>query len=96
MSAVAGSVDRIASIQIISELTVPFEGAVAGADKAAPDPATFGRVDYLDQDGNLVSDPKLGGRLLDGAIIGQNAYGTSPDGTIVRKQFSGQRDFIRR
>ena len=95
MSAVAGSVDRIASIQIISQLTVPFEGAIGGADKAAPDPATFGKLDYLDQDGNLVSSPVLGGRLLDGAIIGKNDYGNSPDGTVVRKQL-GVRDFIRR
>jgi hypothetical protein len=52
MSAVAGSVDRIASIQTISRLTVPSEGSIYGADKAAPDPGTLGTRDYLDEAGN--------------------------------------------
>jgi len=86
MSAVAGSVDRIASIQSLTNLRVRFEGAVYGADKAVPDPATAGgRPDYLDENGNLVTAPVLGGELLDGAIIAKND-----------RPLRSTRDFVRR
>jgi hypothetical protein len=86
MSAVAGSVDRIASIQTLDNVRVRFEGAVYGADKAVPDPATpGGRPDYLDEDGNLVTAPVLGGKLLDGAIVAKND-----------RPLRSIRDFVRR
>jgi hypothetical protein len=86
MSAVAGSVDRIASIQTLTNVRVRFEGAIYGADKAVPDPATAGgRPDYLDEAGNLVTAPVLGGELLDGAIIAKND-----------RPLRSTRDFVRR
>jgi hypothetical protein len=62
MSAVAGSVDRIASIQVSRDIRVP--GGVIGADKAV-----IGQRDYLDRDGNPTSEPLLDGRLVDGALV---------------------------
>jgi hypothetical protein len=85
MSAVAGSVDRIASIQSLTNVDVRTIGGIYGADKAVPPPATFGSVDYLDADGNLVTTPVLGGELLDGAIIAKND-----------RPLKSVRDFIRR
>ena len=85
MSAVAGSVDRIASIQLLTDVRVRTEGAIFGADKAMPAPATFGTRDYLDANGLLVTTPELGGELLDGAIIAKND-----------RPLQSIRDFIRR
>lgn len=85
MSAVAGSVDRIASIQSLVNVRTRTEGAIFGADKATPFPATFGTRDYLDENGTLVETPVLGGELLDGAIIAKND-----------RALKSIRDFIRR
>ena len=85
MSAVAGSVDRIASIQSLVNVNVRSEGAIFGADKATPPPATFGNLDYLSATGVLVNTPELGGKLLDGAIIAKND-----------RALKSVRDFIRR
>jgi len=85
MSAVAGSVDRIASIQSLTNVEVRVEGAIYGADKSVPPPATAGSVDYLDSNGNLIHTPELGGELLDGAIIAKND-----------RALKSIRDFIRR
>ena len=84
MSAVADSVDRIASIQLLQNVGVPL-GGVYGGDKivdssgstTAPDGQmyTFGptpaNLDYLDTDGDLIRAPVQGGRLVDGAIVAQ-------------------------
>ena len=85
MSAVAGSVDRIASIQMLTSVNVRTESAIYGADKSAPPPATAGRRDYLSGTGVLIETPELGGALLDGAIIAKNERATK-----------SIRDFIRR
>ncbi len=85
MSAIAGSVDRIASIENLVGVRTLTEGAIYGADKSVPPPATFGVRDYLDEAGNRVNAPDLGGELLDGAVIAKT------DRTL-----KGIRDFIRR
>jgi hypothetical protein len=85
MSAVAGSVDRIASIQTLTNVEVRTEGAIYGADKSVPPPATAGTRDYLDSNGVLIETPELGGELLDGAIIAKND-----------RPLKSIRDFIRR
>jgi hypothetical protein len=62
MSAVAGNVDRIASIQVSRALQI-LAGEV-GSDKAA-----IGVFEYLDENGVLISSPVPDGRLIDGALI---------------------------
>ncbi len=63
MSAVAGSVERIAAIQMASDFTI-LSGARIGTNKTVGDP-----VDYRDKDGNPVPFPVIDGQLLDGALI---------------------------
>lgn len=103
MSAVAGSVDRIASIQVLTNVrTTPgVSGAVFGADKIVD---SFGdtssldgvaysnRTDYLTADGRHTR-PVSGGEAA--PLIG----GKLVDGAIVAKNdrvLKGVRDFIRR
>jgi hypothetical protein len=62
MSAVAGSVDRIASIFVSQNIRVP--GGIIGADKVP-----LGSRDYLDRDGNPTNNVVLDGRLVDGALV---------------------------
>jgi hypothetical protein len=66
MSMVAGSVNRIASIQSISGLQLADPNSQRGSDKGAPG------LDYLDTEGNLITAPVLGGALVDGAIIAKS------------------------
>ncbi len=61
MSMVAGSVERLASIQTIGGIVLT--GGSLGVDKTN-DPAP-----YRDKNGNIVPQPSLDGRLVDGAII---------------------------
>ncbi len=64
MSMVAGSVDRVASIQVVSGIQLTREG-ILGTDKGR-----VGVSEYLDKDGlNIVSEPFLDGKLIDGALI---------------------------
>jgi hypothetical protein len=85
MSAIAGSVDRIASIENLVNVRTRTEGAVYGADKSAPAPATAGTLDYLDESGNRIQAPVLGGELLDGAVVAKND-----------RPLKSIRDFVRR
>jgi hypothetical protein len=62
MSAVAGSVDRIASIQVSRAIQI-LAGEV-GSDKIP-----LGSSDYRDRSGNPVTSPVPDGRLVDGALI---------------------------
>jgi hypothetical protein len=62
MSAVAGSVDRIASIHVAQGIQIP--GGIIGADKVP-----VGSRDYLDRDGNPTPNVVLDGRLVDGALV---------------------------
>ncbi len=63
MSAVAGSVERIAAIQTVADLTI-LAGARVGVSKTVGDP-----VSYRDRDGNPVAAPVIDGLLLDGALV---------------------------
>lgn len=87
MSMIAGSVDQIASIQNLSNITVTTTGGIFGADKTMD---SFGRTDdghgnpyhtgtptdYLTNDdpttGVYTATPQTGGKLVDGAIIAKN------------------------
>ncbi len=78
MSAVAGSVDRIASIQIAKNIRVL--NGIVGADKGVdpmdfpaliPTQGALGQKDYLDQNGVLIDHPVRDGQLIDGAFIAQ-------------------------
>jgi hypothetical protein len=84
MSAVAGSVDRIAAIRVVNNVTVTVTGGIFGADKQVDsDPAPndtssddgvlySNQRDYMKADGTYTPTPVIGGRLVDGAIIGAN------------------------
>jgi len=69
-SMVAGSVNRIAAIQSISGINISGS-TILGADKMP----TGGNPDYLDANGNPTSTNILGGKLIDGAIVGANISG---------------------
>ena len=72
LAAVAGSVDRIASIQVVQNVQVV--NGIIGADKGV-----LGMNDYLDKNGNPIlpaadgraPGPQLEGRLVDGAVVGK-------------------------
>ena len=85
LAAVAGSTDRIASIQLVKNIQVV--NGIVGSDKPRPDasgafgvPLFFGSFDYYDSAGVLVPSgpqgqspgPVLEGRLFDGAIVGKS------------------------
>ncbi len=70
MSAVAGSVERVAAIRSIQKVTV-ITGGDAGTDK------TSLPFDYVDKLGNPLSEPVPDGGLVDGAIISS----TEPTGS---------------
>ena len=78
MSAVAGSVDRINAIANVSNLTTSIGSAIYGADKGAVG------LNYIGANGNPLSAPEIGGRLIDGAIVRANK--------ALAKQ--AERDFI--
>lgn len=61
LAMVAGSVDRIAAIQVISGINV-VPGAIVGASK-------IGTPDYVDRLGNATNGAVLDGALRDGAIV---------------------------
>lgn len=63
MSAVAGSVDRIAAIQSVSNISI-LAGARFGVSKTVGDP-----VNYRDKNGNPVPNPLIDGQLIDGAVV---------------------------
>jgi len=63
MSMVAGSVDRLASIQSATNIHVSLTAPI-GTDKAPTG------LQYIDTDGvSIINAPVLGGELIDGAII---------------------------
>jgi hypothetical protein len=67
---VAGSVDRIAAIRVISGINV--DGGILGAYKNTPVPHDASAPLYLAADGvTRLDTPAVGGRLMDGAIITQ-------------------------
>ena len=63
MSAVAGSVVRIAAIQSAADLFI-IPGGRIGTNKTVGDP-----VNYRDRNGNALDSPVIDGSLLDGALI---------------------------
>jgi hypothetical protein len=65
MSMVAGSVDRIAAIQVISGITTSASGIFAS------DKNVLNQVEYLDEVGAPTNTVELGGALIDGAIVGK-------------------------
>ena len=69
MSMVAGSVDRVAAIQLVGGIQLT-SGGILGSDKS---PVTIPIVhpfsDYLDKDGVPIIEPFLDSRLIDGALI---------------------------
>jgi hypothetical protein len=70
MSMVAGSVDRIAAIRVISGINV--DGGILGAYKNTPIPHDASAPLYLAANGvTRLDTPAVGGRLMDGAIITQ-------------------------
>ena len=70
MSMVAGSVDRIAAIRVISGINV--DGGILGAYKDTPVSHGASAPLYLAADGlTRLDTPAVGGRLMDGAIITQ-------------------------
>ena len=70
MSMVAGSVDRIAAIRVISGINV--DGGILGAYKNTPEAHNASAPLYLAADGlTRLDTPAVGGRLMDGAIITQ-------------------------
>lgn len=75
MSIVAGSVDRVAPVQLLSNIVATNLGGQLGADKS-PNPGVAplfggpdGVVEYLDLNGNIVRNLQPGFRLLDGALF---------------------------
>ena len=92
MSMVAGSVDRIASIQTIGNITVVANGALGIAkDNATQNPVTTISVDpnvpenYYDRNGKPITEPVLDGLLVDGAIIYKTSIGAPPNSPFVFK-----------
>lgn len=70
MSMVAGSIDRIAAIRVISGINV--DGGILGAYKNTPIPHDALAPLYLAADGvTRLDTPAVGGRLMDGALITQ-------------------------
>jgi hypothetical protein len=85
MSMVAGSVDRLAAIQTISNITTTSGTGVLGAYKNAPFAHSSETRVYYAADGfTRVSTPQLGGGLMDGAILTQ----ANPDGLRGFRVFS--------
>jgi hypothetical protein len=82
MAMVAGSVVQTASIQNIANIVVTAAGAI-GVEKDHPAGAPPGKegYGYLDKDNNLVPEPVLDGKLIDGAIVYKN--GTPPNSRFV-------------
>jgi hypothetical protein len=84
MSAVAGSVDRIASIRSITNINLPGIGAIYGANKSFDSQGRImsgdgvlydsqtAELDYLKANDDHTIDPEGAGKLVDGAIIGEN------------------------
>jgi hypothetical protein len=89
MSAVAGSVDRLAAIQLAKNITVAA-GTLVGQDKAP-----VGVLQYLnefglpiDEDGNPLDHPVRDGRLIDGAFIAQKRVQLPGQASLVGNIFS--------
>jgi hypothetical protein len=102
LSAVAGSVDSIAAIRLAKNIVID---GILGADKGVYERDTtsaitlegfaqdFGfvtRFDYLDANGMLVSEPALGGKLIDGAVVASAIKSASGSDTSL-----GSRSFLR-
>jgi hypothetical protein len=91
MSMVAGSVDRIASVQSAQNISISLNNGDLGTDKNYL--GSQGTYDYLDGNGNYIVNPlgnqNITGPVLNGALI---------DGAIVTKNpitgISGSRVFV--
>jgi hypothetical protein len=89
MSAVAGSVDRLAAIQLAKDISVA-PGATVGQDKIP-----VGEFNYLnefglplDEFGNPLTQPVRDGRLIDGAVIAKTYVQLPGQPSLVGRVFS--------
>jgi hypothetical protein len=75
MSAVAGSVDRIAAIQLAHNIQV--QATNVGTDKGV-----VGVTEFLDLEGEIVSTPVRDGGLIDGAFVARKLTGSNIGGNV--------------
>jgi hypothetical protein len=68
MSIVAGSVNNVAPVQLISGLTITNSDGVFGADKSPNGGGPNGILDYYNASGVDVQNLQAGDRLIDGAL----------------------------
>lgn len=87
LSAVAGHVERIASIQVLKNINISIVGGEFGSDRnidttgqtESADGVPYelgsipGSLDYLRPDGTHSPTPVIGGRLVDGAIVAKTS-----------------------
>ena len=83
MSIVAGSVDNVAPVRILSGITVTNTDGVLGADKSPDAPfGPNGALDYYNAAGVDVANLAAGYRLIDGAIFASSIEQTA--GSLIR------------
>lgn len=82
LSAVAGSVDRIASIRAVHDVSVIATGRV-GTDK------TLVPESYLDKIGNSVIEPLVDGGLVDGALVSSTQPTRTSGGKKIAANLAG-------
>ena len=92
LSIVAGSVNDVAPVQLLSGIVVTNPDGVLGADKSTPASSTAGgpngTLDYYDTNGNVVQNLAPGYRLIDGAL-----YAETIDQPAVPPFIAGPRVF---
>lgn len=76
-SAVAGAVERLASIQVVSGINITGGGVLGKDFSDAIDPTK-----YRDPEGNPVPEPVLDGSLVDGALVYQKFKKIAPTDTL--------------
>jgi hypothetical protein len=73
LSVIAGSVNNVAPVQVLSGITVTNPDGVLGADKSLPTSTTAGgpnsQLDYYNSAGKDVQNLQPGDRLIDGALF---------------------------
>jgi hypothetical protein len=75
MSAVAGSVDRLARIQLVQNIFVPGKVGTPKGD--------ITKLEFIDAFGVPKLSPDIDGRLIDGALYAKNIVGSpNLDGNI--------------
>ena len=78
LSIVAGSVDRVAPVSVLSGVTVTSPDGVLGADKSPNSPfGPNGVLDYYNTAGIDVANLQSGYRLIDGAIFASSIVPTA-------------------